>query len=133
VTGKILGPRMDVLSSGAEGLSCASEIALPLCLLSSLNAFATPRHSHSHRASFRSYSTRSTRHGRSKHSTTAKNNFKREHPCPATGRSSGSCPGYVIDHTNPLECGGADAALNMQWQTITDGKAKDKTERNFRL
>jgi hypothetical protein len=39
----------------------------------------------------------------------------------------------VIDHVNPLECGGADAPFNMQWQTIADGKAKDKTERNCRL
>jgi hypothetical protein len=107
-------------------------IALLLCLLSSFNAFATPRRSHSHRSSFRSYRTRS-RHGRYRHSTTAKNNFKREHPCPSNGRSSGSCPGYVIDHINPLECGGADAPFNMQWQTIADGKAKDKTERNCRL
>lgn len=59
--------------------------------------------------------------------------FKREHPCPATGRSSGRCPGYVIDHVNPLECGGADAPYNTQWQTVAQGKAKDKTERNCRL
>jgi hypothetical protein len=39
----------------------------------------------------------------------------------------------VIDHVNPLEGGGADAPFNMQWQTIADGKAKDKTERNCRL
>jgi hypothetical protein len=98
-----------------------------------LNAFATPRHRHHHRSSFRSYSTRSTHHGRYRRSTTAKNNFKREHPCPSNGRSSGSCPGYVIDHINPLECGRADAPFNMQWQTIAEGKAKDKTERNCRL
>jgi hypothetical protein len=84
---------------------------------------------HSHR----SYSTRSGHHGRYKRSTAAKNEFKRQHPCPATGRSSGSCPGYVIDHVNPLECGGADAPYNMQWRTVTEGKAKDKTERNCRL
>jgi 5-methylcytosine-specific restriction endonuclease McrA len=133
VTGKILGLKMAVLSSGAEGLNMRfRSIALLLCLLSSFNAFATPRHSHSHRSSFRSYSTRS-RQGRYRRSTTAKNNFKREHPCPSNGRSSGSCPGYVIDHINPLECGGADAPFNMQWQTIADGKAKDKTERNCRL
>ena len=41
-------------------------------------------------------------------------------------------PGYVIDHVNPLECGGADAPSNMHWQTIADGKAKDKTERYCR-
>jgi hypothetical protein len=123
-----------VLSSGAEGLNVFfRSIALLLCLLSSLNTFATSRHSYRHRSSFRSYSTRSTHHGRYRRSTAAKNNFKREHPCPATGRSSGSCPGYVIDHINPLECGGADAPFNMQWQTIAEGKAKDKTERNCRL
>jgi hypothetical protein len=33
----------------------------------------------------------------------------------------GACPGYVIDHINPLECGGADAPFNMQWQTIAEG------------
>jgi hypothetical protein len=44
------------------------------------------------------------------------------------GRTSGRCPGYVIDHINPLECGGADAPGNMQWQTVTAGKTKDKTE-----
>jgi 5-methylcytosine-specific restriction endonuclease McrA len=111
---------------------CFRSIALLLCLLFSLNVFATPRHSHGHRT-FGSYSSRSTHHGRYRRSTTAKNNFKREHPCPATGRSIGSCPGYVIDHINPLECGGADAPFNMQWQTIAEGKAKDKTERNCRL
>ena len=108
-------------------------IALLLCLFSSLNAFATPRHRHSHRSSLRSYSTRTTGHGRYRRSTAAKNNFKREHPCPSNRNSYGSCPGYVIDHINPLECGGADAPFNMQWQTIADGKAKDKTERNCRL
>jgi hypothetical protein len=68
-------------------------------------------------------------HGRIKRSAAAKDAFKRVHPCPATGRSTGSCPGYVIDHINPLECGGADAPSNMQWQTVADGKVKDRTER----
>jgi len=71
-------------------------------------------------------------HGRIKRSESAKNAFKHGHPCPSTGRNSGSCPGYVIDHVNPLECGGTDAPRNMQWQTIAEGKAKDKTERYCR-
>jgi len=71
-------------------------------------------------------------HGKIKRSTAAKDPFKQEHPCPATGKGSGRCPGYVIDHINPLECGGADAPSNMQWQTVADGKAKDKTERYCR-
>jgi hypothetical protein len=71
-------------------------------------------------------------HGRIKRSWAARNAFKRQHSCPANGKRSGSCPGYVIDHVNPLECGGADAPSNMQWQTIADGKSKDKMERNCR-
>jgi hypothetical protein len=38
--------------------------------------------------------------------------------------------GYVVDHILPLGCGGADAPSNMQWQTVAEGKAKDKWERN---
>jgi hypothetical protein len=67
-------------------------------------------------------------HGKIKRSQAAKDEFKREQPCPANGNGSGKCPGYVIDHIRPLECGGADAPSNMQWQTIADGKAKDRTE-----
>lgn len=55
--------------------------------------------------------------------------FKRQHPCPSTGVIKGPCKGYVIDHIKPLACGGADAPGNMQWQTVADGKAKDKWER----
>lgn len=59
----------------------------------------------------------------------AKNLFKEAHPCPATGRVVGSCPGNIIDHIIPIACGGADAPENMQWQTKTDAKLKDKWER----
>ena len=68
------------------------------------------------------------KHGRIKRSRSARSAFMREHPCPATRRTSGSCPGYVVDHVRALECGGADAPSNMQWQTVADAKAKDKIE-----
>lgn len=55
--------------------------------------------------------------------------FMREIPCPANGHSSGPCPGYVVDHVVPLSCGGSDSTDNMQWQTVEEGKAKDKWER----
>jgi hypothetical protein len=45
----------------------------------------------------------------------------------------GASPGYVIDLIDPPECGGADAPFNMQWQTIAEGMAKDRTERNCRI
>jgi hypothetical protein len=108
-------------------------LLLLCCVCVPLNSFAAHSSGHHSYPSHRSYRTRSGHHGRYKRSTAAKNEFKREYPCPATGRSSGRCRGYVIDHINPLECGGADAPSNMQWQTIADGKAKDKTERNCRL
>jgi hypothetical protein len=62
-------------------------------------------------------------------SPSAKRNFQASNPCPATGKTTGSCKGYVIDHKTPLACGGADAASNMQWQTTAEAKLKDKTER----
>jgi hypothetical protein len=64
-----------------------------------------------------------------KRSAKAKDEFQRAHPCPSTGRTSGGCRGYVVDHVNPLACGGADAPGNMEWQTAAAAKAKDKVER----
>lgn len=55
--------------------------------------------------------------------------FKHANPCPATGKVQRTCKGYVVDHVIPLACGGPDAPSNMQWQTVEDGKAKDKIER----
>lgn len=37
-------------------------------------------------------------------------------------------PGYVVDHVLALKRGGTDAPNNMQWQTISEAKAKDKLE-----
>lgn len=58
----------------------------------------------------------------------ARRAFHRSNPCPSTGRTSGACPGYVVDHVVPLKRGGADSPHNMQWQTIEDAKRKDRTE-----
>jgi hypothetical protein len=67
-------------------------------------------------------------HGKIARSTEAKDEFKKSHPCPSTGKSSGACPGFVIDHVTPLKRGGADKPSNMQWQSKEAAKAKDKTE-----
>lgn len=67
-------------------------------------------------------------HGKIARSAKVKDNFKKAHPCPSTGKTSGACPGYTIDHIKPLKEGGADDSSNMQWQTKEDAKAKDKRE-----
>lgn len=72
------------------------------------------------------------KHGKIKRSKAVKAAFERQNPCPSTGRTRGSCPGYVVDHVRALECGGADDPSNMQWQTIAEGKTKDKIERACR-
>jgi hypothetical protein len=93
----------------------------------------TPAFGRGHSGGFsgrHSYGSRSYTHSRTYHrSHAARNGFQSTHPCPSTGRSYGACPGYVVDHVKPLACGGADAPYNMQWQTVSEGKAKDKWER----
>ena len=65
-------------------------------------------------------------HGRIKRDKKVRQAFARQ-----TGYTHGR-PGYVIDHVVPLACGGADAVGNLQWQTVADAKAKDRTERSCR-
>jgi hypothetical protein len=59
--------------------------------------------------------------------------FRRDHACPATGKTTGACPGWAIDHVVPLVCGGQDAEWNMQWlpldiKSCAGTKCKDRWE-----
>lgn len=67
-------------------------------------------------------------HGKIARSATARHQFQHSHPCPSTGKSSGACSGYVIDHVTALKRGGSDSPGNMQWQTKEAAKIKDRTE-----
>ena len=69
------------------------------------------------------------KYGHLRRGPTARHEFRMSHPCPGTGLRKGACPGYVVDHVIALECGGADDAANMQWQTVAEGRKKDKLER----
>lgn len=62
-------------------------------------------------------------------SAAAVREFKRTNICPSTKTYSQKCPGYVVDHIDPLCNGGADTPANMQYQTVEAGKQKDKLER----
>jgi hypothetical protein len=61
-------------------------------------------------------------HGRIVRSESAKREFMR-----MTGYPHGR-PGYVVDHITALKRGGSDTPSNMQWQTVSEAKAKDKWE-----
>lgn len=54
--------------------------------------------------------------------------FRALNPCPATQRTNGPCPGWVVDHFIPLCAGGADRPSNMQWQPLAQSRLKDKIE-----
>jgi hypothetical protein len=94
-------------------------------------------HGNRSQAARRSSSARSSRtyagvkrdaHGRIARDPDAKEAFRMTHPCPATRKTYGACPGWVVDHVQALKHGGADAPRNMQWQTRAAAKAKDRWE-----
>lgn len=62
--------------------------------------------------------------------------FQHLHPCPSTGKTTGKCPGWAIDHVLSLACGGADRIDNLQWlpDQIKSARgvwAKDRFERKI--
>lgn len=61
--------------------------------------------------------------------------FRALYPCPSTGKTTGACPGWALDHTVPLVCGGCDAVGNLQWLPVQIKSAsgtlpKDRWERS---
>ena len=50
--------------------------------------------------------------------------FRKSHPCPSFGRTSGSCPGYVVTYVTPPRKGGAHSATNTQWLTNVEAKGQ---------
>jgi hypothetical protein len=54
--------------------------------------------------------------------------FQRLHPCPATEARRGPCPGFQIDHIQPLCAGGQDAIENLQWLDVADHAAKTRKD-----
>ena len=59
--------------------------------------------------------------------------FQKIHPCPSTGKTSGACPNWALDHVISLDCGGRDSVSNLQWLPLNlktcAGICKDRWER----
>ena len=73
-------------------------------------------------------------HGRIARSREVLQYFRNIYPCPATGLTTGACPGWAIDHVIPLACGGCDNIENMQWlktsiKSCKGRECKDRWER----
>ena len=85
-------------------------------------SYAAPRPHRAPAARPHPYTSPNSR-GRIPRSRQAREDFLRR-----TGYPHGR-PGYVVDHVVPLCAGGADAPSNMQWQTVEEGKVKDRQER----
>jgi hypothetical protein len=49
--------------------------------------------------------------------------FKSMHPCPDL---MNHCNGWVVEYVVPLECGGCDAPVNMQWMPKYESEMKQK-------
>jgi|SRR3989338_9382040 len=95
-----------------------SKLVVAALLAASLSAFASPRCDTCPRDS----------NGRIQRSASAIKDFKRTNPCPATGKSTGRCSGWVVDHRIALKRGGSDTPDNLQWQTKEAAKEKDRWE-----
>lgn len=54
--------------------------------------------------------------------------FKRANPCPSTDLRRGACPGWQVDHVQPLCSAGSDTKANMQWLSIEDHRLKTRQD-----
>ena len=54
--------------------------------------------------------------------------FKRQNPCPSTNQRRGVCPGWQVDHVQPLCSGGPDTVDNMQWLSVEDHRTKTRQD-----
>ena len=108
-------------------LAVAAFIASPYAI--ARGSHSSGSHSVSHAHEGRAYpGVKRDAHGKIARDLHAKDAFRRMHPCPATGKSYGACPGWVVDHVQALKHGGTDDPSNMQWQTRAAAKAKDRWE-----
>jgi hypothetical protein len=61
-------------------------------------------------------------------SRTLRAEFQRSNPCPSTGKPTGSCPGWHVDHRDALVCGGRDELANLQWLPVAEHREKTRVE-----
>lgn len=55
-----------------------------------------------------------------KRDAAAQATFMRQVPCPATRKTGGPCPGYVVEHIRSVCSGGSSSAGNLQWKKLDE-------------
>lgn len=74
--------------------------------------------------------------GAIKRSTAVLRAFQKIHPCPSTGKTTGACPGWALNHVIPLACGGCDSVANLDWmpneiKSCAEPWCRDRYERKI--
>lgn len=64
------------------------------------------------------------------------NAYRKLHPCPSTGKNTGACSGWALDHIIPLASGGCDAVSNLAWmpdviKSCASSECIDRWERKY--
>ncbi|HEX7625057.1 MAG TPA: hypothetical protein VF400_15875 [Anaeromyxobacteraceae bacterium] len=56
--------------------------------------------------------------------------YQRSHACPSTGKTSGTCPGYVVGYVLSPRRGGTYQQSNLRWMTLEDAeRAREQDQR----
>lgn len=98
----------------ASYIGVLSMLAIVL-LLSAQGAFAGQLDNHFVDVRYCGYPVKRDADGRIARRADVLRAFRSIHPCPSTGSKRGECPGWAMNHTIPLACGGCDSVSNLSW------------------
>lgn len=62
--------------------------------------------------------------------------YRKAHPCPSTGKTTGACPRWSMNHMIPIAKGGCDAVSNLAWmpnviKSCAEPQCIDRWERTY--
>ena len=57
--------------------------------------------------------------------------YRKLHPCPSTGLTTGACPNWALNHNCPIACGCRDTVWNLTWMRNDVKKIVDSYERKI--
>lgn len=97
--------RATCVTAGPDGRQMRFELPVPS------EVILSPENAH-HLASLQLREARNREH----QMNVATREFRKDHPCPSTQKTTGKCKGYYVDYVTPLEKGGSSSASNLEWR-----------------